>query len=170
MSKNSSLSTVCPDVNLHCANFVWCLQVKNVSFVRFYDYFQHLGINCLSPSAALSSWNVFWGREGLCLNCHRNHPKWSFKLCRGLVFIMRGEVFTRRTVQDVFLVRQGKQQQLCTSSWGGLYLCVCMCAHVCTNELNESVSLCVLVCVCFLCVSVVGVELTEHKALKAQPR
>lgn len=47
-----------------------------------------------------------------------------------------------------FWSRQGKQQQLCTSSWGGMYLCVHECERA---RLHVCVSVCVLVNVCVYC-------------------
>jgi len=45
-----------------------------------------------------------------------------------------------------FWSRQGKQQQLCTSSWGGMYLCVRTCAWACVYSKCWPASLCEPVC------------------------
>ncbi len=105
----------------------------------------------------------------------------------GLCLLCEGRFSPGELYRMFFWSRQGKQQQLCTSSCGGLYLCVCMsarvricvCVCVCVLVISASlylhvrlwmcVCMCVCVCVC-VCVCAVGLELTEQATLKAQPR
>lgn len=49
----------------------------------------------------------------------------------GLCLLCEGRFSPGELYRMFFWSRQGKQQQLCTSSWGDLYLCVRMCASMC---------------------------------------
>lgn len=67
----------------------------------------------------------------------------------GLCLLCEGRFSPGELYRMFFWSRQGKQQQLCTSSWGGMYLCVCVheceSAQSCVRIHNLSLYLCACV-------------------------